>query len=52
MCGLFILCYEPLFVALLSRVFLCEKVIPTKALTLAIALTGTALTVNLNPEGG
>jgi drug/metabolite transporter (DMT)-like permease len=40
----------PVFVALLSIIFLSEKFTRVKALALAIALTGTALTVN--PEGG
>jgi drug/metabolite transporter (DMT)-like permease len=40
----------PLFVALLSNIFLREKITRLKAGALAIALTGTALTVS--PEGG
>ncbi len=40
----------PVFVALLSSLFLHEKITLPKALALALALVGTALTVN--PEGG
>jgi drug/metabolite transporter (DMT)-like permease len=40
----------PVFVALLSSIFLHEKITRIKALALAIALTGVALTVD--PEGG
>lgn len=40
----------PVFVAILSNIFLQEKITRTKALALAIALAGTALTVS--PEGG
>jgi drug/metabolite transporter (DMT)-like permease len=40
----------PVFVALLSGIFLREKITRIKALALVLALTGTALTVN--PEGG
>jgi len=40
----------PVFVAILSGIFLSEKITRIKILALAIALTGTALTVN--PEGG
>jgi drug/metabolite transporter (DMT)-like permease len=40
----------PVFVALLSSIFLREKITRVKALALSIALAGTALTVN--PEGG
>lgn len=40
----------PVFVALLSSLFLHEKITRIKALALGLALTGTALTVS--PEGG
>lgn len=40
----------PVFVAFLSSIFLHEKITRLKALALALALTGTALTVS--PEGG
>jgi drug/metabolite transporter (DMT)-like permease len=40
----------PVFVALLSSLFLHEKITRTKALVLGLALTGTALSVG--PEGG
>lgn len=40
----------PLFVALLSSLFLREKITRAKTFALALALVGTALTVN--PEGG
>jgi drug/metabolite transporter (DMT)-like permease len=40
----------PIFVAILSNIFLREKITRIKALALVIALAGTALTVS--PEGG
>jgi drug/metabolite transporter (DMT)-like permease len=40
----------PVFVAILSSLFLHEKITHAKTLALALALTGTALTVG--PEGG